>query len=163
MTTRPKRAGDRDGVDYRFVDRRTFLAEREAGRLLEWAEVFGNLYGTPRGPVERTVAEGGLMILEIDVEGAVQVKERFAEAMAIFIEPPSRQVLLERLRGRARDEEATIQRRFQKASDEIDRAHACGIYDAFVVNDELEQAVDRTLALVRRRLESSGELREPTS
>lgn len=151
VTTRPMAAADVDGVDYRFLTREQFDRLREAGELLEWAEVFGNCYGTPRMPVERAVADGRLVLLEIDVQGAIQVKRRMPDAMAIFILPPTEQTLLQRLRNRAREEEALIQRRFQKARMEIALAHESGVYDHFVVNDDLPAAIDQTQALIQNR------------
>jgi len=152
LTTRPKSDKDQEGVDYTFVDRETFKQRRDAGELLEWAEVFGNLYGTPRQPVEEAIGLGRTVVLEIDVEGAVQVKGNMPEAFAIFVDPPSEDVLLDRLRKRGREDEDVIQRRFHKARDEISRAHNCGAYDAFIVNDVLERATQEAVTLVQRRL-----------
>ena len=149
MTTRPKTTADTEGRDYYFVDQAAFDRARDAGELLEWAEVFGYCYGTPAGAVDAGLADGKLMILEIDVEGAVQVKRCRPEAYAVFILPPSESVLLARLRGRRREEEEVIQRRFTKAQNEIDRAKSCGVYDAFVVNEDLDAAVLTTTKLVR--------------
>jgi guanylate kinase len=153
MTTRPPGPDDIEGVDYFFVSRPQFEAHRDAGELLEWAEVFGNCYGTPRGPVEENLAAGRLVILEIDVQGASQVKGNMPESYAVFVLPPSEEALLQRLRSRQREDEATIQKRFAKAKDEIARARTCGIYDQFVVNDDLESAVARTVTLVRKELQ----------
>lgn len=153
MTTRPKAPEDREGVDYFFVDAPRFERSRDAGELLEWAQVFGNYYGTPKKPVEDALADGRLMILEIDVEGAVQVKQRMPDAYALFVLPPSEEVLLDRLRKRKRDEEAVIQRRFSKAKDEIARAKSCGVYDVFIVNDLLDDAVAKAVSLVRSEME----------
>jgi guanylate kinase len=153
MTTRPPGPDDIEGVDYFFVSRPQFEAHRDAGELLEWAEVFGNCYGTPRGPVQENLAAGRLVILEIDVQGASQVKGNMPESYAVFVLPPSEEALLQRLRSRQREDEATIQKRFAKAKDEIARARTCGIYDQFVVNDDLESAVARTVTLVRKELQ----------
>ena len=153
LTTRPKGPDDTEGVDYAFVTREEFIKHREAGELLEWAEVFGNCYGTPRAPVEEAIKRGQLMILEIDVEGAIQVKSKKRDAFALFVLPPDNDVLLDRLRKRKREDESVIQRRFAKAKDEISRAKACGAYDAFIVNDDLERAVSEAVALVRREIE----------
>ena len=149
MTTRPKSAGDIEGVDYHFVDQVHFKSLRDSGQLLEWAEVFGHSYGTPKAPVVEALANGELMILEIDVEGALQVKSKLPEAFAVFLLPPNEEVLLGRLRRRQREDEVAIQRRFAKAKHEIARAHACGVYDAFVVNEDLQVAVEQTTTLVR--------------
>lgn len=149
MTTRPQSAQDREGVDYYFVDASTFRAAVEEGRLLEWAEVFGNLYGTPREPVERQLAAGRDVILEIDVAGGRQVKAAKPDALAIFIDPPGEQALLDRLEKRGRDDAATIQRRFSEAKREMADARASGAYDHFVVNENLDRAIDQALAIVQ--------------
>lgn len=156
MTTRPKTKADREGVDYFFVNKQEFERVRDGGGLLEWARVFDHEYGTPREPVERAMEEGRLMILEIDVQGAVQVKEAIKEAFALFILPPSEASLLERLRGRKRDDEQVIQRRFAKAQDEIAKAKASGVYDVFLVNEDLGRAIGESVELVRGRLNARG-------
>lgn len=148
VTTRPRAPKDRDGVDYHFVDDAEFDRLIQGNELLEWAPVFDRRYGTPRLPVAQTLDRGGLMILEIDVRGARQVKQRMPAALGIFILPPSREELLRRLRDRKREDEATIQRRFREAEREIDEAQAGSIYDVFVVNDDLEKAVGITRAVV---------------
>ena len=148
MTTRPRMSKDQEGVDYLFVDEPTFDACRERGDLLEWAKVFDHSYGTPRQPVEAGLAAGRVVILEIDVKGAIQVKQNMPEALAVFVEPPREEELLVRLRGRGRDTEEVIQRRFQAARDEIRDAHMCGVYEAFIVNENLEVSVTELLQLV---------------
>lgn len=153
MTTRPITAEDTDGVDYHFVDEAQFKRHRDAGNLLEWAKVFGNYYGTPRRPVEENLDNGRLMILEIDVEGAIQIKKNMPECFSLFIEPPSEDALLQRLRRRQREDEQTIRGRFARAKHEIDRARECGVYDAFIVNDELDVAVDQAVQAVADELE----------
>ncbi len=150
-TTRPKTSVDVEGVDYRFVGDEQFDAMIEAGEFLEWADVFGKKYGTPRDWVVEQLARGRLVILEIDVEGARQVKEKMPEALAIFIMPPSEETLLERLRSRKREDEGQIQTRFAEAKREIEVARTCGAYDVFIVNDELERAIDEAIAKVRER------------
>ncbi len=151
-TTRPKTDADTQGRDYDFVSVEEFKRRRDAGELLEWAEVFGHFYGTPRKPVDEAVALGRLMILEIDVEGAVQVKRLMPEALAMFVLPPNQRVLLERLRKRGREDEGVIQKRFAKAKFEIIRAWECGVYDEFIVNRDLDHAVNEAVGLVRRRM-----------
>ncbi len=153
MTTRPITAEDTDGVDYHFVDETQFKYNRDAGNLLEWAKVFGNYYGTPRRPVEENLANGRLMILEIDVEGAIQIKKNMPECFSLFIEPPNEDTLLQRLRRRQREDEQTIRGRFARAKHEIDRARECGVYDAFIVNDDLDVAVDEAVQAVADELE----------
>lgn len=152
LTTRPRAAADRDGVDYHFVDHAEFLRHRDEGNLLEWAQIYDHFYGTPRRPVLDAMAAGRLMILEIDVQGAVQVKRHLPDAFAVFILPPDGDELLARLRNRRREDESVIQRRFAKAKAEIAAARASGIYDAFVVNDELAPAIRETIDLVARRM-----------
>jgi guanylate kinase len=155
VTTRPRTAQDKPGVDYHFVTREQFDGMVARNELLEHAEVFGNCYGTPRAPVEQAIAAGKTMLLEIDVAGAVQVRQNFGRdgSFGLFVEPPDEAELLRRLRGRGRDDEATIERRFQKAKHEIARAHSCGAYDAFIMNDELDHAVEQAIELVRHELE----------
>ncbi|MEX2672922.1 MAG: guanylate kinase [Phycisphaeraceae bacterium] len=155
-TTRPKTEGDVEGVDYHFITRDAFDRQREAGDLLEWAEVFGNCYGTPRQPVERNLAKGRVVLLEIDVQGAVQVKQNMPEAFALFVLPPSEDVLLERLRSRQREDEATIQRRFAKARHEVRTARESGVYDVFLINDDLEKAVAEAVQVIRDELARRG-------
>ncbi|MCC7204601.1 MAG: guanylate kinase [Phycisphaeraceae bacterium] len=154
VTTRPSSDQDAVGKRYEFVSVEEFHRRREAGHFLESAEVFGNCYGTPREPVERAIAQGRTILLEIDVQGAIQVKKNLAgqPMLGVFILPPTPQTLLERLRSRGREDEATIQRRFSRAQAEMAQARECGVYDAFVVNDQLERAVAETLGVVRARL-----------
>lgn len=150
-TTRPKTAADVEGVDYRFVTDEQFQRMIEAGEFLEWADVFGKKYGTPRDWVMEQLARGRLVILEIDVEGARQVKARLPEALAIFVLPPSEEALLERLRARKREDEGQIQRRFAEAKREIATARSCAAYDAFIVNDDLRRAIDEAVETVQAR------------
>jgi guanylate kinase len=148
MTTRAKTEGDVEGEDYYFVDRPRFEQCIKQDELLEWAQVFDDYYGTPRRPVQQSLDVGQLVILEIDVQGARQVKAKLAESLAIFVLPPSEDALLQRLRQRRRDDEATIQKRFARAQDEIRQAKESGIYDAFIVNDELQRSIDEAVNLV---------------
>lgn len=147
-TTRPKTDADTEGVDYHFVDEAAFLEAERQGAFIETAEVFGNRYGTPRAWVEQRLIEGRLVILEIDVQGAIRVKQQMPEAFAMFILPPSDDDLLERLRRRQRDDEATIQRRFAEARREMSQARECGVYDLFIVNAEVDRAVESAVDAV---------------
>lgn len=149
LTTRPQTAADVNGRDYWFVDRAEFDRQRDVGLLLEWAEVFGHCYGTPIQPVQQAIVSGRWMILEIDVQGAIQVKKRMPESTAVFILPPSEEILLQRLRSRGREGEEAIQRRFAKAKKEIALARESGVYDRFVVNDDLETAIAAVVCCVR--------------
>lgn len=148
MTTRPQTPKDRAGVDYHFVDEARFRAAIDNGELLEWATVYGKWYGTPREPVERAVAAGKLVVLEIDVNGALQVRQTHGEAFMIFILPPSMKALLERLRARGREDESKIQQRYRECEREIERAKDSGAYDRFIVNDDLEAAIKEAVAAV---------------
>lgn len=148
MTTRPMADGDVDGEHYYFVDRETFQATIDRGDFLEHAEYAGNCYGTPREKVEEQLTAGRTVVLEIDVAGAKQVKTAMPDTFAVFILPPSRDALLDRLRSRKREDEATIQRRFGIAQREIEFAKASGIYDELVVNDDLEAAITQVQTLV---------------
>ena len=158
MTTRPMAVRDREGVDYFFVGKERFEALREAGQFLESAQVFDNHYGTPRQPVIDALVADRLMIVEIDLQGAAQVKANMPDAFAIFILPPSESALLERLRGRNRDDEATIHRRFAEARTEIAQAKGGDVYDAFIVNEDLKQAIGEAIGLVEQRL-ARGQMR----
>lgn len=152
VTTRQKAQGDVEGVDYHFLTDGEFDLLVAADELLEWAEVFGRRYGTPRKWVGEQLRRGRLVILEIDVKGARQVKGRMPDAFGIFILPPSEDVLLERLRARKRDTDEAIARRFAEAKREIAEAKTSGVYDAFVVNDELERAIEEAVGIVRGKL-----------
>ncbi len=149
VTTRAKTDADVEGVDYRFVDDETFDDMIEGDELLEWADVFGKKYGTPRAWVEEQLARGRLVILEIDVLGARQVKEKLPDALGVFILPPSEDVLLERLRARKRESEELIQKRFAEARREIAEAKESGVYDLFVTNDDLDRAMAEAVDAVR--------------
>lgn len=144
-TSRPARVGETDGVDYNFVTRERFEAMRAVGEFLEWADVFGNLYGTSATDTERVLDSGCDLVLVIDVQGARKVRRRGIETTAIFVMPPSFEVLQKRLRGRSKDSEADIQRRLEIARHEV---AACLEYDYVVVNDELTAAVDRLRSIV---------------
>jgi guanylate kinase len=144
-TTREPRGRERDGVEYHFVDRPTFDGLREKGRLLEWAEVYGNLYGTATAEVDRARAEGLDLLLDVDVQGAAQVREKMPDAVSVFILPPSYEVLERRLRGRGQDDEPTIRRRLAVAGREIG---AFVSYDYVIVNDDLDACVGALESIV---------------
>ena len=153
-TSRPARPGEADGVDYNFVTRVRFEAMVSANEFLEWADVFGNLYGTCATDVERDLARGHDIVLVIDVQGARQVRTRYAHTVGIFVLPPSFEVLEQRLRGRSKDPEEAMQRRLRTARNEV---AAFAEYDYVIVNDELEACVERLRAIVlaeRSRLRS---------
>jgi guanylate kinase len=144
-TSRDARSGETDGVDYNFVTRSGFEAMIAAGEFLEWAEVFGNLYGTSAGDTERHLVSGHDVVLVIDVQGARQVRSGGIESTAIFLMPPSFAVLEQRLRGRSKDSEAAVQQRLQVAKAEVT---SFAEYDFVVVNDELTAAVDRLRSII---------------
>ncbi|CAK6700593.1 Guanylate kinase [Synechococcus sp. CBW1107] len=137
-TTRAPRPGDIDGVTYRFLDRERFEAQVQAGGFLEWAEFAGYLYGTPRAPVEDHLAQGRSVLLEIELEGARQVRRSFPEGFQVFIKPPSFEELERRIRGRGTEREEAIQRRLGRAHQELE---AEAEFDAVLVNGDLEVAV----------------------
>ena len=144
-TSRPARAGERDGIDYTFITRQQFDAMIDRGEFLEWAEVFGNRYGTSRPDTERLQASGQDVVLVIDVQGAAQVKRSGIDHTSIFVLPPSFQILERRLRGRSADTETAMQKRLAAA-----RAEAgCYVdYDYVVINDQLEPTVVRLQEII---------------
>ena len=144
-TSRQMRAGERDGVDYNFITRVRFEGMANDGAFLEWADVFGNLYGTCAADTEAMLTAGSDVVLVIDVQGARQVRKRRADTIGVFVLPPSFAVLEQRLRGRSKDPEAAIRRRLATAREEIG---AVGEYDYVVVNDALDACVDRLRAIV---------------
>ena len=143
-TSRPERVGETDGVDYNFITRQRFEAMIAEGAFLEWADVFGNLYGTCAADAERERAAGRDVVLVIDVQGARQVRA-CCETVGVFVLPPSFEVLERRLRGRSKDAEADIQRRLSTARAEV---AAYVEYDYVVVNDELDRCVDRLRSII---------------
>ena len=144
-TSRQMRDGERDGVDYNFITRPRFEGMVTDGAFLEWADVFGNLYGTCAADTDVLLAAGRDVVLVIDVQGARQVRKRCPDTIAVFVLPPSFEVLEQRLRGRSKDPEAAIRRRLATAREEIG---AVGEYDYVVVNDALDACVDRLRAIV---------------
>lgn len=152
-TTRPPGPGEADGRDYYFISPALFQQWVDEGHFLEYAQVFGrSWYGTPRMPVEDHLRQGRLVILDIDVQGALQVKRSMPEALMIFITAPSEQDLRQRLIHRGRDDSASIERRLEEARREIETAHASGQYDRFVVNDNLHRATAEVFDAVSARL-----------
>ncbi len=153
-TSRPSRAGETDGVDYNFITRDRFEAMIGRGEFLEHADVFGNLYGTRAADTEALLGLGHDVVLVIDVQGARQVRDRGLPNVAIFVLPPSYEVLERRLRGRSQDSEPAMRRRLETARHEVG---AFAEYDYVVVNDDLEHSVDRLRGIVvaeRARLET---------
>jgi guanylate kinase len=161
-TSRPARAGEVDGVDYNFVSRQDFEAMIREDRFLEWADIFGNLYGTGRAVTEAALAGGSDVVLVIDVQGARQVRTRLADrAVEIFVMPPSFDVLASRLRGRNKDPEEAIERRLATASREVSAVEE---YDYVVVNDNLDRCVaeiDAIIVAERIRLSRRRDIIDP--
>jgi guanylate kinase len=152
-TTRAPRPGESEGEHYHFTDVETFEREMAGGQFLEHAEVHGNLYGTRRSAVEPILAAGDDVLLEIDWQGARQIRAAMPDCVSVFILPPSRTELERRLRARAQDSEATIARRLASAREEI--AH-CGEFDYLIVNDRFDDALDDlTHIFLARRLRQS--------
>jgi guanylate kinase len=147
-TTRDMRAGERDGVDYHFVTRDEFLALRDAGGFLEWFEVFGDLKGTPAAPVAERLSAGDDVLLEIDVQGALAVREQFPDALLVFLAPPSRDEQRRRLEARGTDTPEVIERRLAEAAAEEARAAE---FDARVVNDDVDTAVGEVAGILAAR------------
>ena len=146
MTTRGIRPGEKDGKDYYFVTEEEFLKKVEAGQFLEHAEFVGNHYGTPLDKVEEMLDDGKEVVLEIEVDGALQVKKKMPDCVMIFIVPPGKQALYDRLRGRGTEPEDVIEERIKKANREFPKAK---YYDYIVVNDEVSNAADRIMAIIR--------------
>lgn len=144
-TTRLPRSGEVDGVHYYFLKKDIFKEMIEDGQLLEWAEVYGNYYGTPRRFVQEALEQGNDVILEIDIQGALQVKEKFPEAVLIFIAPPSKTELESRLISRGTDSREEIQKRLSCTVGEMKLASR---YDYIVINDEVLRAVKTVRAIL---------------
>ncbi len=160
-TTRPIRPGEREGVDYFFVNQKTFKSMRERCAFLESAEVFGNYYGTSRQEVDEHLEDGTDVILEIDWQGAQQVRKSTSDCVSVFILPPSRDTLRERLEKRGRDEADTIEKRLAEAVAEMSHYSE---FDYLVVNDDFETAVADLQAIMRaRRLETPSQAVERES
>jgi guanylate kinase len=159
VTTRAPRSFERDGIDYRFVSEDEFDRMAGSGELLEWAEIFGHRSGTPAGPVRATMAEGGDVLLELDVQGARQVREAVPEAVLVLLEPPSIEELERRLRARGTETEDVLARRLSKAEWELGERD---LFDQVVVNDDAERAAGEVAAIIgaspRHPTEGSADL-----
>jgi guanylate kinase len=152
-TTRRARAGEVNGVDYDFVTRERFHGMAERGELVEWAEVHGNLYGTPIGNLHAAQDRGEHVVLDIDVQGARQIRKRVPEAVLIFVFPPSAEALWKRLTHRGTEELGEVRRRLRAARTELEHARD---FDYIVVNDDLERAVARVRAIVEAESHRPG-------
>lgn len=146
MTTRSMRPGEVDGKDYYFVSKEEFEQRIKENKFLEYAEFVGNYYGTPLDKVEEKLAAGKEVVLEIEVQGALQVRKKCPDAVFIFLAPPSKQALYDRLHRRGTESEDKIRERVEKANKEFELAYK---YDYIVINDEVNNAADRIMAIVR--------------
>lgn len=144
-TTRKPREGEKNGINYSFITKEQFLANMRNNAYLEWAEVYGNFYGTPKAAVEENITIGRDTLLEIDTQGAFLVKEKFPDGIFIFIVPPNFEVLEHRLRGRNTDTEETIRKRLYLFKEEIKQIP---MYDYIVVNDDIEDTVKKVKAII---------------
>jgi guanylate kinase len=145
VTTRAPRPGEEEGAAYHFISEAEFSTLAQTGGLLEWAEVHGRRYGTPKAEVERMVAEGRQVVLEIDPQGAFQVKTRVADSVLVFIMPPSFDELERRLVGRGSETEAQVETRLQTARRELELV---GEYDHVVINDDVSRAAAELVAII---------------
>lgn len=147
VTTRSRRSSEVDGIHYRFISDRQFIAMRDSGELLEWAEVHGNYYGTPRGAVETILSQGRDCLFDIDYQGTRQVREKLPlDTVSVFILPPSMKELRLRLERRAEDASEVIERRLENARKEIARWKD---YDYVIINDDLQRSFDDLIAILR--------------
>lgn len=147
ITTRERREGEVNGVDYYFITPDDFEAMLDNGEVLEFAKYGKNLYGTPKKPVDGWLAEGKTVILKIEVQGAEKIKKMYPDAVAIFVMPPSMEILEKRLRRRGTENEEDLVRRLTIARDEIKKSRD---YDYIVINDSLEEAADEILAILNK-------------
>lgn len=145
-TTRPPRPGERHGENYFFLDRQTFMDQVERGEFLEWAEFAGHAYGTPAGPIQSRLRAGQAVVLEIEVEGARQVRRHLPSAVLVFLRPPSMATLEERIRARGSDSEDAIAKRIARAREELARAEE---FDHVILNGDLNQAIDDVDAILQ--------------
>jgi len=156
-TTRARRSGELDGKDYRFLTERRFRALRSRGAFAEWAQVHGYFYGTPRGPLDRNIRAGRDMLLDIDVQGARQIKRAYPQAVSIFLLPPSLGELKRRLAARGTEREDVIRRRLANARGEIKRIMN---YDYYVVNQDVKEAVRILSSIVEAERAKTARVRE---
>lgn len=155
MTSRKARNGERDGIDYYFVTREQFEEAVKNGELLEWTEFVGNYYGTPLANVEKLRNEGKNVLLEIEVEGAMNVKEKCPDAVTIFITPPSMEELERRIRGRRTEPEEIVQQRLAKASREMNMVNQ---YKYIVCNDDADEAAELITVIIKHNMAQQKEI-----
>ena len=148
-TTRPRRIGEEHGRDYYFLSREEFERRVRAGEFVEWEEIYGNLYGTLNAEIERALRNGRHLLFDVDVKGGLSIKRRFPDALLIFIEPPSMEVLRKRLQDRHTEDAAAFARRMERVAMEMETGKA---FDRHCVNDDLTRAVADVQALVQEYL-----------
>jgi guanylate kinase len=151
VTTRPMRPNEDKGKTYDHVDKREFFRRLDNDEFLEYAQVYGDYYATPKHPALDHLKAGRDVLLEIDFQGAMQVRYHYPDALLIFILPPDEPTLLQRLRDRARDEEEEIQKRFRAAKREIHMAKGSHAFDYLIINDDLDHAVDEIVKIIRHK------------
>jgi len=149
-TTRPKRATEAEGKDYYFLTREEFQRRIKAGELVEWEEIYGDLYGTLRSEIDRALKEGRVMLFDIDVKGALSIKRHYPEAVSIFVRPPSFDSLKQRLQGRRTENEPALSRRLERVPMELELGKQC---DYEVVNDDLQQAIAKVERIILQHTE----------
>jgi len=154
-TTRPPRPGEKDGRDYHFVSREEFQHLLDEGDFLEYAEVYGNWYGTSRRSLQRQLEDGKIVLLDIDWQGARQIRQAFPDAVSVYIMPPSIQELENRLRKRGQDPEQVIKKRLAAA--EADMSHA-GEYDKIIINDDFDTALAELVDFIKNQSRFSHDL-----
>lgn len=150
-TTRPRRSDETDGKDYLFLDRREFERIRDEGGFLEWFDVYGDLKGTPRAPVDEHLEAGDDVLLEVDVQGALAVREKYPDAVLVFVKAPSREEQRRRLLERGQDDPEAIERRLARAEEE---EHAADRFDALIVNDDPGRAAREVAAILESHREA---------
>ena len=160
-TTRPAGSGERNGEDYLFLSAQQFKQHLDKGDFLEHAEVFGHSYGTLTGPVMEALQAGRIVVLEIDVNGAKQIRQRFDRAKMFFILPPAPASLSDRLNTRRRDARTVIAERLAKADGEVRFARESGCYDYTIVNDNLEDAINQIVTIISKRCFANQEKEKP--
>jgi guanylate kinase len=156
-TTRPRRPNEQHGKIYDHIDKKEFFRRLDSDEFLEYAQVYGDYYGTPKHPALDHLASGKDVLLEIDFQGAMQVRYAYPQAVLIFILPPDEPTLLQRLQDRARDDEAEINKRFRAAKREIHMAKGSRAFEFMVVNDTVERAVDDISKLIKHKRSEASE------
>ena len=154
-TTRPASSKESNGKDYLFLSDQQFKQHLDDGDFLEHAEVFGHSYGTLTKPVTEALHAGRIVVLEIDVNGAKQIRQRFDQAKMVLVLPPAQESLSDRLNGRQRDDQTVIAERLAKADGEIRFARESGCYDYTIVNDNLEEAINQVVTIINQEKDKS--------